>query len=142
MGRIPRWWWPVLWMASIFATSSTVIHRSAFVPAMQRLAPTKGMQQGLPSFWDGTWIFFVKGWHFTEYAILAFLLHRAIRNPWAVIGIAVAFAASDEFHQTFVADRGGLASDVVIDSCGALLATGIVLLLRRRGAQASSSVEM
>ena len=74
-----------------------------------------------------------KGGHLVEYAILAVLLWRGFRPPqvnvrhglWpsAAIALAVAllFAATDEWHQTFVPSRGPSLADVLIDSCGALL---------------------
>jgi VanZ family protein len=36
--------------------------------------------------------------------------------------IAIAVAAIDEFHQSFVPSRTGTPLDVVIDGCGAILA--------------------
>ena len=114
-------------MAIIFATSSTVIRRSAFVASVQSHAPTKTIQSGFPNFWDHNWILIVKGWHFTEYAVLAMLLQRWLSRPLLAFLIAVAFAASDEFHQTFVPDRGGNIVDVTIDVAGAL--TGLLILL-------------
>ncbi len=41
----------------------------------------------------------------------------------------IAFAASDEWHQTFVPDRFGTVQDVLIDSLG-VCAAGSLLLLR------------
>jgi hypothetical protein len=116
----------LLWMAFIFATSCTVIRRSTFVASVQHNAPTTAFERGFPDFWDHSWVLFVKGWHFTEYAVLAILLSGFIDKRWLAVLIAVAFAASDEYHQTFVADRGGNIVDVTIDAAGAL--AGIVLL--------------
>jgi len=79
-----------------------------------------------------------KGAHVIEYAILALLLYRAIRRTlgrgpddwcrrcaaWAW-GITFLYAASDEWHQTFVPSRGGSIHDMLIDCCGAAL--GLVL---------------
>jgi VanZ family protein len=75
-----------------------------------------------------------KGAHVTEYAILALLLYRALRRTaqkpstewcrncayWAWM-LAFAYAASDEWHQSFVPSRGGSVHDVLIDACGAAL---------------------
>ena len=79
--------------------------------------------------------------HFTEYAILALLLagaldkdgrKKALIFAGAVI-IAAIYAASDEFHQTFVPGRAGKISDVLIDSSGALCGAALaVALLGRR----------
>ncbi len=73
--------------------------------------------------------------HFTEYAILgitaviAFYSARIskLKNAILPLAVSVLYAASDEFHQMFVAGRGPSPRDVLIDSFGAL--TGIVILL-------------
>lgn len=78
--------------------------------------------------------------HMTEYAILAILAGTCALGycRWGkkICGatlLAVAFyAATDEFHQLFVAGRAGRFSDVCIDTLGAaigLLLFGIVLKL-------------
>jgi VanZ family protein len=76
-----------------------------------------------------------KGAHLTEYAILALLLWRAMRQrsaqqeglwAWAqpvqVVLLVALFAASDEFHQKFVPNREASVVDVMIDTTGAVLA--------------------
>jgi VanZ family protein len=92
------------------------------------------------SFWERYWWLFVKGWHATEYAILFLLLQMALsdRRTLPRFGISLlvclAYAASDEYHQTFVPGRGGNVFDVTIDMGGALVAAVICyLLLRRKG---------
>lgn len=80
-----------------------------------------------------------KGAHTAEYAILAALLWRARRQPvrgdarpwqWSeaglALGLAIAFAASDELHQAFVPSREARVGDVFIDGAGAAL--GVVTL--------------
>jgi VanZ family protein len=66
--------------------------------------------------------------HMTEYAILGALLLRAVARPWPAFALAVLYAATDEFHQTFVAGRHGSPVDVCIDAVGAAVG---VLALRR-----------
>jgi len=82
--------------------------------------------------------------HLSEYALLAGLIHRAIMsghtNPrgvqarWtlraglAVLGVVALYAASDEFHQLFVAGRTPSAWDVLLDTTG-----GAVGLALKRG---------
>ena len=64
--------------------------------------------------------------HATEYAILGFLLLRAVgRKSWA-LALGVAYAVSDEVHQHFVAGRHGAPLDVVIDAIG--VTVGVFLL--------------
>lgn len=75
-----------------------------------------------------------KAAHMTEYAIMAllsFTFYSGFGKPgnhryllaWLT---AVLYAASDEFHQLFVAGRSGQISDVCIDAIGA--AIGLLLL--------------
>jgi VanZ family protein len=77
--------------------------------------------------------------HVTEYAVLTFCWWRAFtglgipRDPRSAIflaaSIALVYAASDEFHQTFVSGRKGTPVDVLIDSIGITIA---VVYARRR----------
>lgn len=94
--------------------------------------------------------------HVTEYAILALLILRGLRNwrgvavthwSWTLAFAALcgsaAYAATDEFHQTFVPSRGPSVHDVGIDAAGAafglMLAFGLVLVHRRRRALVAAS---
>jgi VanZ family protein len=72
--------------------------------------------------------------HAAEYGLLWFLLWRALgfRRPVLAAGIAIAYAASDEYHQTFVSGRHGTPVDVLIDATGMTIAAW--LALRRRPA--------
>jgi VanZ family protein len=94
-------WLPVLaWAAVIFAFSS--------IPSLN---------SGL-----GTWDTVLrKGAHMTEYAVLACLLVRAVGSAGWAFALTVAYAATDEFHQTFVRGRHGSPVDVGIDAVGALI---------------------
>ena len=53
------------------------------------------------------------------------------KHALAGLCIAAAYAATDEFHQLFVADRSGLASDVLIDACGAAIGSVLVTVTLR-----------
>ena len=66
--------------------------------------------------------------HFGEYALLCFLWWRALasvttprRAALLAFLIASGYAATDEFHQTFVDGRHGTPVDWLIDSVGAAL---------------------
>ena len=95
-----------------------------------------------------------KAGHVSEYAVLAVLLWWALQPPapppvaaassppfggeqrgdWLTVGLAAAFAASDEFHQIFVPSRGASLTDVCLDSAGATLGVlGLRLWRRLRG---------
>jgi len=78
-----------------------------------------------------------------EYAVLALLLWRAVRNTpvlgatmlvafgAVMLGCAL-FAASDEFHQTFVKSRTPSVRDVLLDIAGAILGLLVGASLARR----------
>jgi VanZ family protein len=140
-----KYWLPVtVWMALIFSASSdtqSYRHTSRFFePLLHWLFP-----QMPPATVDEVHHFFRKTGHFSEYAVLALLLWRAIHHTrrapvapklgeggwrWEEAGLALSvvflYAASDELHQVFVALRTALVSDVVIDTTGGL--TGLLLL--------------
>ena len=66
--------------------------------------------------------------HFAEYGLLCFLWWRLLRtgaDPGRAALVAFLlsslFAASDEFHQSFVEGRSATAADWAIDSAGAAL---------------------
>ena len=127
-----KYWLPLLiWLGVIFVGSTNIMsaeHTSRYiVPFLLWLKP--GMSP------HAIWIILVvtrKCAHVTEYAVLALLLWRALRNLPALhtktfivcgavlVGCAV-FAASDEFHQTFVKSRTPSVRDVLLDVAGALL---------------------
>jgi hypothetical protein len=130
------------WMALIFGTSCTVIHFDQFVRFVQGLGGGSGFNAWFANFWLVSWFVVVKGWHATEYAILlcfcVLVLRRAgrwsyQRSVGAAFVFAVLFAASDEWHQTFVPGRDGCVRDVLIDSAGAAVAA--ICLLARRARQ-------
>jgi VanZ family protein len=101
-----RWLAVVLWMGAIFVLSDFPSLKSPFEPLhdfiLRKLA------------------------HVTEYGILTALLVSALRfhikrNAHALIMaalIAVLYAFSDEWHQTFVPGREGSLFDVGIDGLG------------------------
>lgn len=82
--------------------------------------------------------------HFSLFAILGFFsllsfvtykkLNFVLRCIFAFV-LAVLYAVSDEYHQTFVEGRVGCAQDVLVDSAGAFSAiifTVIIILLSRK----------
>ena len=81
-----------------------------------------------------------KAAHVFVFAVLAALTWWALRGEGVRsvrAGIAawlgtLAYAASDEWHQTFVDGRVGHASDVAIDMVGATTAVALCVLLHRR----------
>ena len=79
-------------------------------------------------------MFIRKAGHFTEFAILAILFQRALgarRGAWLnALWLAMVYAVSDEWHQSFVPGRDALVADWIIDSIGAAAGLGIAASLR------------
>ncbi len=82
--------------------------------------------------------------HFGEYALLVGLWWRALlpkvahrRALWLAFAIAVMYAVTDEWHQTFVSGRAGTPVDVGIDTVGAL--TAVWLIARMHGGSRASA---
>ena len=68
-------------------------------------------------------VIFKKGAHAFAYGVLWTLWWLATgRRPWLALALTVAYAISDEWHQTFVPGRHGQWFDVGVDTVGALLA--------------------
>ena len=76
--------------------------------------------------------------HITGYAVLTLLwswaLAGVVRRPvTCAAAISLAYAATDEYHQTFVESRDGTVSDVVIDAVGIAIAALLIGRLRASG---------
>lgn len=77
--------------------------------------------------------------HFFVYAVLGWLIVRAIRNYYPdlhylrciclVVALGSAYAVSDEFHQLFVPHRNASLLDVCVDSIGVVI--GSLLFINR-----------
>lgn len=121
------WLPPLAWMGLIFSFSA---------------------QPDLPSA-PGPWLdtLLKKIGHALGYGILAWLYLRALRgrfhHPTAARAIAlcltVAYALSDEYHQTFVPGRNGTPWDVGVDGLGALGAMLLEWRLQHRRATVRQS---
>lgn len=112
-------WWRVAalsWMALIFALSSAWF------------APTMSYDSTLDFFGAINYVV-RKCAHAGEFGVLAWLLLRSFyprpftlgRAKWVAVSIALAYAVSDEYHQSFVPLRSGKASDVLFDAAGILV---------------------
>ncbi|MFH2203071.1 MAG: VanZ family protein [Elusimicrobiota bacterium] len=112
-----RAWAPVLiWCAVIFALSSTHGGHDPFKPYT-------------PQYF--LYVLTRKFCHVFEYFVLYGLVHSALRRErgrddrWTTLialTLTVAYAASDELHQSFVPGRSGNRVDVLIDFLGAAAA--------------------
>lgn len=125
-----RYWLPVvLWGLVIFSASSdkaSVQHSRIIEPFIRWLIPDISAA-ALDHIVFGA----RKCAHLTEFAIFTLVLWRAFRGTcwrdrpgwlgrvaWSAWGLAVAFAATDEWHQLYVPGRQGSVWDVLIDSIG------------------------
>jgi VanZ family protein len=142
--KVPRLvskWMPVIvWMCLVFAGSSDTLsaeHTSRFiVPFLRWFDPQISMATVA-----AIHMTLRKLGHFTEYAIMASLLWRALRGTFSEVSarflamsafcITALFAVSDEFHQSFVPSRTASPRDVMIDCFGALFAIGLCVILAR-----------
>ena len=74
--------------------------------------------------------------HFIEYALLGFFTARAFKlskkSSWWSILFCVIYAATDEFHQTFIPGRSGELRDVLVDTAGATVGTVIYILIHKK----------
>jgi len=141
-GECFRYWAPVLlWMLLIFAGSTSLGAGSntsrILGPLLNFFFP--GVE---PETIAGLRLVIRKLAHFTEYAVLSALLWRALargRAGWqaSIAGqawlLAVLYAMSDEFHQSFVPGRVGTPVDVMIDAAGAAGGLALLWLWGRRG---------
>ncbi len=107
MRSSPKYWLPVLlWCSLIFYLSSI---------------------QHLDTGWGMSDFILRKCAHMFEYGVLYLFSRRAFAKTTSLPPTAAAFvftvlyAASDEFHQSFVPTRGPSVKDVLIDSTGAYI---------------------
>ncbi|GKS09147.1 hypothetical protein YDYSY3_01470 [Paenibacillus chitinolyticus] len=148
-------WWlaaTLVWMIFIFAKSAETYQEQDMRPFIRDLVQEDVLRQWIPQVeftYDGGLVTYKKPYDFTEFiirkaghvsefALLAFLWIRtllAMKRPfwtaWLAGGfLAVLYAASDEWHQSFVPGRTGHAIDVGMDSVGVLLVMAVFAGIR------------
>ena len=139
MRQFLKYWLPMLaWMSLIFSLSTDVgsaTNTSRFIePILRWLIPN--ISSGAV---EKAHFLFRKAGHLSEYGVLGLLLWRALRQtrlgtsgkiPWktaaAALVLSAAYAATDEFHQSFVPTRTPSVRDVMIDTGGSLIGLSIV----------------
>jgi VanZ family protein len=139
-----QYWLPVLlWMALIFSASSDQLsfqHSSRIIaPFIRWLIPSVSETAV-----HGIVVLVRKGAHLTEYAVLALLVWRLMErlsthltdswrwsNAIRTLLVVMLYAASDEFHQSFVPSRQASIWDVLIDTTGGFFALLLVWFLGR-----------
>jgi VanZ family protein len=133
MRQFLKYWLPVLiWMTVIFGASadpnSHDRSRHIFRPILLWLFPHISDHE-----FEQIHLILRKCCHLTEYAILGLLIFRALSHsktglaPWSwprvggALLLVFLYAATDEYHQSFVPGRTALFSDVCIDTGGAAI---------------------
>lgn len=149
-----RYWLPVLLIAGvIFYSSSTPYGKQDIRPELSRLNELYNFVEqfnfihfnyaghevsienlGVPGF---TEFFIRKLSHFSVFLLLSFFTTRLAKlyvKRFFLIGLfsTILYAALDEFHQSFTADRTPLVQDVVIDSIGALVGASLFLIIYKK----------
>lgn len=142
----PLWmraWMPVIACLLVFALEST-----PWGGADHTSAPLRRVAEALVgidrlAYWEPIHILIRKTGHFIGYGMFSLVCFRAIRlvqrgparrlgDRLAAHGLAIAatflVASADEFHQTFLPNRFGLFSDVLLDTAGAVT-LGLLLFL-------------
>jgi VanZ family protein len=146
-----KYWLPVfVWLALIFIGSTDLLaaaQTSRIIgPLLRWLKPDISPEAAAQ-----VQFFMRKAAHLTEYAVLATLLWRALRLDtrlqWkmsilalSILSACAVFAASDEFHQSFVASRTASPLDVLIDIAGALTALAFCWMFATRDANRKSKM--
>ena len=135
LGKFFKVWYPSILIAAIIfvlsASSSDDSNRQSgfIVNAIAFLFPNLKDADFLVTFVR-------KSAHFTEYALLGYFTARAFKlsqkSPLFSILVCAIYAATDEFHQSFVSGRSAEVKDVALDTIGASFGVGIYLLFHRR----------
>lgn len=124
-----RWGPVVLWMGIIFAFSHDAGSAQRSGLLLRILEALFG--ELAPGTAEVVHLALRKIGHLGEFAVLYGLSWRAFDRGWeAPLALCAAYAAFDEWHQTFIPNRVGSPGDVLVDVAGAALAAA---LLRGRG---------
>lgn len=129
MHKVILVWGPVLAvMAILFFASAQPKHE---IPGKEETIYFSGAVPIFPGGWD---FLIKKSSHVLVYGVLAALTLRALkmsgqRLPQAAylaVVIAVCYAVTDEYHQSFIVGRSASMMDIGFDLLGAVLACGIL----------------
>jgi VanZ family protein len=147
---LPSWrrlafvWTPALLGVVVIAIESTATFSAANTSSWLRPIAEAIFGHLSDPTWDEAHHLLRKSGHFLGYGTLCVLFLRAwlltlAENPrlterswrlsaWARAILSTAFIAScDELHQSFLPSRTGTFIDVVLDTCGAAIVSGLVL---------------
>lgn len=134
--KIISWIAVILWMLLIYTSSAQIADDSnelskgitqSIIEIVESIIPGNVISM------DSLNYLIRKSAHFFTYLILALLVLNAVRKSGVFgvksftisLAICALYAISDETHQLFVPGRGGQATDVLIDTFGAMFGIGI-----------------
>ena len=131
-------WWPVVAGICVIALESTAFFGSDHTSGPLRWVWEHLFGQVSDGSWDVLHHYIRKSGHFLGYGTMGVLWLRAwgmtlprasflLDAILALLGTALV-ASSDEFHQSFLPNRTGLPSDVLLDCCGAVVLVLIAYL--------------
>lgn len=138
--------WLRAWLPVVLAISVIAVESTEYLGADRTSNPLRLLFEYLfgpvsAASWEVLHHFIRKTGHFVGYGLVGLSWLRAWwmtlpeSNFWqdallALLGTA-AVASADEFHQTLLPNRTGLASDVFLDCCGAIVLQFLVYLFMR-----------
>ncbi|WP_442601414.1 VanZ family protein [Paenibacillus sp. KN14-4R] len=157
----------ILWMGFIFYKSAEPYKEQDMRPTLAKYISEERLHTWLPKvefYYDKDFIthklpydmleFFIrKCGHLSEFALLAFLWIKVLRPLFKYrhtmftlllsAFLSVAYAASDEWHQSFVVGRTGHAIDVAVDAIGVavvVLIYGLILGIKGRNNRKKAAI--
>lgn len=126
--------------------SQTWVSATSFKRVVGGAIPAKHGAEWFERFWSHFWWVFVKGFHVGEFFVLTLLIQRALgdvgglkRRLGVAAMVACTFAIFDEWHQHFIAYRGGRWTDVLIDWGGVAAASAVVGWMARQNADRTAN---
>jgi VanZ family protein len=136
-----RAWWPVLLGICVIATESTAYFGADHTSGPLRWVWEHIFGRASNESWELFHHLIRKSGHFVGYGTLGLLWLRAwwlslpragflLSAMLAILGTALV-ASADEFHQSFLPNRTGVPSDVLLDSCGAVVLVLLTYLFVR-----------
>ncbi len=138
-----RTWLPVLAFSMVFAVESTSYFGGDHTSAPLQRVFEAIFGYDICAYWNMIHFLIRKTGHFMGYGIFSLVCFRAfwiqfegvgarltrrLRSHGLAILATFLVAGADEFHQSFLPNRYGAFSDVLLDCCGAAL-LGLVLFL-------------
>jgi VanZ family protein len=138
--------WLRAWLPVVAAICVIALESTAYLGADHTSVPLRWLFQHLfgpvsNANWERLHHFIRKSGHFLGYGTMGLLWLRAwwmslprsgfaLDASLALLGTAIV-ASTDEFHQSFLPNRTGVPSDVMLDCCGAIVLQLLVYIFMR-----------